>query len=277
MRRRSTATGLATTGGSVGGVIFPLALQALLPRVGFAWATRIIGFIFLLLVTVANLLVRSRLPPKKETRFRDVLPDFSIFLDGTGAFALTTAGTFFMEFGLFVPITYLTSYALANGIEQTFAYQVIAILNAGSCFGRWLPGLLADRVGRFNTMIAMLLMCMVTTFAFWLPATYSNVVPLTVVYAVLFGFASGSNISLVPVCVGQLCSTRVYGTYYATCYTVVSFSCLTGIPIAGALIDAAGGSYWGLIVFTGVCYVAATACFVAVRVMRVGLGLTAAW
>lgn len=182
-----------------------------------------------------------------------------------------------MEFGLFVPITYLTSYATNNGVDPTFSYQVIAILNAGSCFGRWLPGLAADRVGRFNTMIAMLLLCMVTTFAFWLPATYYHTVPLVVVFALLFGFASGSNISLTPTCVGQLCDTRVYGRYYATCYTVVSFSCLTGIPIAGSLIDAAGGSYWGLIVFTGLSYVAATACWIVVRVQKVGWSPRAAF
>lgn len=276
-RRRSTATGLATTGGSIGGVIFPLALQSLIPKVGFAWATRIVGFIFVFFVIFANLLVKGRLAPKNKTRVNDVLPDFRIFLDGTGAFALVTAGTFFMEFGLFVPITYLTSYCIANGVDPTFSYQVIAILNAGSCFGRWLPGLAADRMGRFNIMILTLMLCLITTFAFWLPATYDAVVPLIVVYSVLFGFASGSNISLVPTCVGQLCDTREYGRYYATCYTVVSFSTLTGIPIAGALIDAAGGSYWGVIVFTGLCYVASVMCFVAVRVRKVGWSLRARW
>jgi MFS family permease len=43
---RGNATGIAAAGGSVGGVIFPLALQHLFPSVGFAWATRIMGFIF---------------------------------------------------------------------------------------------------------------------------------------------------------------------------------------------------------------------------------------
>jgi hypothetical protein len=46
---------------------------------------------------------------------------------------------------------------------------------------------------------------------------------LLVIYALLFGFSSGSNISLTPVCVGQLCKTENYGRYYATAYTIVSF------------------------------------------------------
>lgn len=35
--KRANATGIAATGGSVGGVIFPLMLQRLFPQIGFAW------------------------------------------------------------------------------------------------------------------------------------------------------------------------------------------------------------------------------------------------
>ena len=47
-------------------------------------------------------------------------------------------------------------------------------------------------------------------------------------------------------------------------------SCLTGIPIAGQILDYSGGDYGGLIIFTGICYVAALASFVAARVRKVG-------
>lgn len=216
LRTRGTATGLAATGGSIGGIVFPIMLQALFPRIGFAWTTRVMSLIFIVLLIPANLLIRSRLPPLPGTR---VLPDFTIFRDPT--FALTTAGVFFIEWGLFVPLAYISSYALAHRVNSAFAYQLLAVVNAGSFFGRWLPGYVADRLGRFNTMILTVLLCLLTTLALWLPAGDS--VPLMCVYAVLFGFASGSNISLTPVCVGQLCRTESYGRYYATCYTVVSF------------------------------------------------------
>ncbi len=213
---RGTATGLAATGGSIGGVVFPLMLQALFPRVGFAWATRVMALIFLVLLLVANLLIRSRLAPTKGS---SVLPDFTIFRDPT--FALTTAGVFFIEWGLFVPLSYIPSYALANGVNDSFAYQLLAVVNAGSFFGRWIPGYIADVLGRFNTMILAVALCLITTFALWLPAGEN--VGMMCAYAVIFGFASGSNISLTPVCVGQLCRTENYGRYYATCYTIVSF------------------------------------------------------
>nr|POE66219.1 riboflavin transporter mch5 [Quercus suber] len=278
--KRANATGIAAGGGSLGGVIFPLMLQSLIPRVGWGWATRVQGFIFLLLLIVANLLIRSRLPPAPGG---SILPDFKIFRQP--AFALVTAGTYFLEWGLFVPITYLTSYALRSGaIDGAFAYQIIAIFNAGSCLGRWAPGWAADRVGRFNTMLITVFFCMSSSLGLWLPATAlstdtdvnkSVIVGLTVAYCVIMGFASGSNISLTPVCVGMLCDTNEYGRYYATCYTIVSFGTLTGVPIAGAIIQACDGAYWGVAIFTGACYVVALACFGVVRVMKVGWKVTA--
>ncbi|KAI9803556.1 MAG: hypothetical protein M1825_001899 [Sarcosagium campestre] len=260
---RGNATGIATTGGSIGGVVFPLMLQALIPRVGFAWATRIIGFIFIGLFAVANMLIRSRLVPERRA---SAMPDFSIFR--SAVFSLTTAGVFLTEWGLFIPLSFISSYALAHGVDSAFSYQLLAILNAGSFFGRWAPGWLADRFGRFNLMIATVALCLVSTFGLWLPAGDS--VALLVVYAVVFGFASGSNISLTPPCVGQLCKTVEYGRYYATLYTLVSFGTLTGLPIAGALITTENGSYKGLIIFTGACYAGGLVMFLAARILAVG-------
>ena len=213
--RRGNATGIAACGGSIGGVIFPLTLQSLLPRLGWAWSTRIMGFISLAFLIVANALIRSRLPAQKGNSAK---PDLRILKDV--GFALTTSGVFLFEIGLFVPLSFLSSYAVAQGFKTAFAYQLLAIFNVGSVFGRWLPGYVADHLGRFNTMIVTLALCMVSTFALWLPASGS--LAMIVIFSVVFGFASGSNISLTPVCVGQLCETENYGTYYATCYTIVS-------------------------------------------------------
>ena len=216
MARRAKATGVAACGGSIGGVIFPLMLQALFPRVGWAWATRIMAFVSLFLLAVANALIRSRLPPRADSSAR---PDPGIFKDA--GFALTTAGVFAIQLGLFVPITYLASYGMARGFSAAFSYQLLAIFNAGSFFGRWIPGIVADHLGRYNIMILTIAMCLVSTVALWLPAGSS--VAVVVLFALVFGFGSGSNISLTPACVGQLCGTQRYGTYFATCYTVVSF------------------------------------------------------
>jgi MFS family permease len=241
-----------------------------------------------LLCLVANLLVRAGLHPpppatSKPTSLRTYFPRLRIFADP--AFALTTAGVFCMEWGLFIPVAYITSFVISAHVgSASTAFTTLAVLNAGSAVGRFLPGIFADRVGRFNAMIVLLAMCGLTTLAIWLPAAVlsapssstttitasSATKPLVLSYALLFGFASGANISLTPVCVGQLCATAEYGRYYASCYVVVSAGTLTGIPIAGALMQACGGEYYGVVVFTSACYLLSLGAFVGARVVRVG-------
>ena len=215
LAKRGNAVGVAMTSGSIGGVIFPLMLQKLIPEVGFAWATRILGFILLFLIVLANLLIRSRLPRKKGG---NALPDLTILKDP--AFAIVTLGAFLLEWAIFVPLTYLSSYAVAHGETSAFGSQAIAILNAGSFFGRLLAGWISDRIGRFNTLIITITLCVITNLALWLPAGGSK--SLLIVYSLLFGFASGSNLSLLPVCVGQLCKTENYGRAYGTCWMIGS-------------------------------------------------------
>lgn len=260
---RGNATGIAATGGAVGGIIFPLMLQKLIPEVGFGWSTRIIAFIYVITCAIANLLIRSRLPPNPDASAN---PDFRIFKDP--AFAITVLGVFLIEWALFIPLTYISSYAVAQGFSSSFSYDILVLVNVGSVFGRWLPGFYADIIGRFNAAIISVAFTVVAVFAIWLPA--GDTKGGLVVFALLFGFASGSNISLTPVCVGQLCATANYGRYYATCYTIVSIGCLTGVPIAGELISAEGGSYWGLIVFVGMCYAGGLIAFAVARIMATG-------
>ena len=269
-RKRGTATGIAAAGGAAGGVIYPLILPELFKTVEYTWSIRILGFIFIFLISITNLLVRKRLPAKENVT---IWPDFRIFRQTN--YTITVVAVFLMEWGLFVPITYISAWALKTGAgSATFAYQLLAILNAGSVLGRWLPGYVADKWGRFNTMILAMFLCFVVLVGLWLPASLHGSargsVALGIVFSFGFGFASGSGISLTPVCIGQLCDVEEYGRYYSTCYTIVSFGCLTGLPIVGELLRRCDGEFWGLITFTSAAYLAGMVGFIIVRVRVVG-------
>jgi MFS family permease len=302
LKKRGYATGVATTGGSIGGIMYPLILQRAIPAVGFGWAMRIVAFICLFFLATGNLLVKARTEVMNGTASssssettsktgaegrRELLHaiasikiDLTAFLDPR--FTLTTIGVFMIEWAIFVPLTYITSYALHLGLPSDFSYQLLAILNVGSVFGRWLPGLVADKTGRFNIMLVTVTFCLATVLGFWLPAEYVGPLAgrkaIMVVFALVYGFGSGSGISLTPVCVGQICTTKEYGTKYGTCYFFVSFATLTGVPIAGQIVHATGGNYQGLIIWTAASYVGALVFFGAARF--VGLrheGKSAGW
>ncbi|KAJ6022740.1 uncharacterized protein N7446_013092 [Penicillium canescens] len=266
IKRRGAATGLALAGGSIGGVIFPLVLENLAPRIGFAWASRVVGLITLILLIPGCLLVRANFPPKVSSApsIKAFLPDLTILKDPV--LALTTSGVFFIEWGFFIPLEYIASYSIASGISPKMSYLTVVFLNAGSFPGRWLPGIVADHIGRFNTLVSTNILCLIAVLGIWMPAG-GNVVAV-IIFSVVFGFASGSNISLVPVCVGELCPVENYGRYYTTVYTIVSFGALTGVPIAGEIIHRCQGEYWGLIAFAGCAYAAGLSCFIAVKFLQ---------
>lgn len=265
--RRGFATGIAATAGGIGGIVFPILLQRLLPELGFGWTTRILGFIILGLGVPATLLIRTRLPPRDTVV--SVWPDLTMFRDLK--FTLSAVGIFFMEWGLFVPLTFIVSYAARFEDDPTDSYTLLSLLNAGSVLGRFLPGFLADKVGRFNVILATITLCIVTVLGLWLPAGDSKA--MLIAFSVLFGFASGSNLGLTPVCIGQLCDPRDYGRFLSTGLMVASFGTLTSLPIAGAILEAGNHSDTGwmaLIVFAGLSYALALGFFLAARVLAVG-------
>lgn len=265
-KRRALATGIACTAGGIGGIFFPLMILYLAPRIGFAWTIRIIGLVCAVMGLLASILLKKRLPHNKQG---GASVDFKALKDPK--FALTTLAVWLVEFAVFIPYTYLSSYAIYTGMEQQHAYRLMALLNAGAIPGRALPGYVADRFGAFNTMSATSFICSVFIFALWLTAGTSEVA--ITAFAILFGFWSGAAISLTPVCVASVCKIEDYGKRNGTTFSLASFACLIGIPIAGAILQANGGAYTGLIAFAGASYLAAFAAFLATRVVAGGWNL----
>ncbi|KAI0433929.1 major facilitator superfamily domain-containing protein [Xylaria sp. FL1042] len=263
-RKRALATGVACTAGGIGGVVFPLIILYVAPRLGFGWALRIVGFVCVGAGITASCLLRKRLPPNKKAGASVDLKSLS-----EPRFASTALATFLIEFAVFIPYTYICSHAIHAGLDRQTAYLLNVLLNVGAVPGRALPGYIADRFGSFNTMCVTAFACVATILALWYTAGTN---PAQVIsFAPLFGFWSGAAISLTPVCIGQVCRTEDYGKRSGTAFFLASFGALVGIPIAGAILELNNGSYHGLIIFAGVLYLAALAAFIVAR------GLSCGW
>lgn len=269
--KRGIATGLAMSAGAIGGLVFPLLLRETLPSIGFPWSMRMLGFILLFLAVPTNVFIRTRLPPKKGAGL--ALPDVRMFRNIK--FSLCCIGVFFMEFGVLMPLTFIVSFANDHGQSMENSYILPALLNAGSVLGRPIPGLVADKIGRFNTLIGTIGLCAVSVLALWLPSGNSR--PLLIAFTVILGFASGGNVSLVPVCVGQLCNSQDYGRFLSAAMIGASLGTFTGIPIGGALVGIGEQQtgWTALVLFSGLSYVVSFMCYVAVRVLAVGWDLRA--
>lgn len=127
-KRRGVAYGIVTSGSSFGGIVFPIMLQRLIASVGFAWAMRAAAFLIFGLLLVANLTIRSRLPPApQKMEPSDFVQPFK-----EPDMMLLVAGFVLLTFGIFIPINFLVVEAVASGgVNPDLAQYMIAIFNAG--------------------------------------------------------------------------------------------------------------------------------------------------
>lgn len=146
VRRRGLAAGIATSGSSLGGVIFPIFLHRVMTGVGFFVAVRYAALFVGILLAVACLLVRRRLPGKEwdgNAKWMDVrlLRETSFAAYTFGCFCVMYALVFlfrpwsgmvltiwFNRWGLWAPFDYLTSMAMEKGFSTSLASYLISIL-----------------------------------------------------------------------------------------------------------------------------------------------------
>jgi len=166
--------------------------------------------------------------------------------------------------GIFVPFFYIVQYAQDTGVSSRLAFDVLAVMNAGSVIGRIIPPYIADLIGRYNTFIPCAILSGICALAIWLPT--HNLLG-TMWFAALYGVFSGAFIAINTTCLAQISKMNKIGTRIGMLYALLSFPSLVGGPIAGALLTREKGSYTGLIVFVGVSQLLAAAIIMIVKLM----------
>ncbi|TVY25614.1 Fujikurins efflux protein [Lachnellula hyalina] len=263
-RHRALAFGIITAGSSIGGVVLPIMVQRLIPHIGFGWTMRAVGFLFLGLLTIANLTIKSRLPPaRRPFNVMEMVKPFT-----EKPFLLLALGAFFIYVGGFLPFNYIILQGEASGMSTDLASYLVPILNAASTFGRILPAHLGDSFGVFNVMIVLTGFAAIMTLALWLPAAANAPI---IVYAVMYGFASGCTLSIIPAMVAKLGHISQLGARSGALYAFSSVGVLIGSPIGGAIQKNQHGGYSGLIIFTGVALLIGTFFAFLSRAAQVGL------
>ncbi|RMZ71543.1 mfs monocarboxylate transporter [Pyrenophora seminiperda CCB06] len=235
--RRGLTQGIAMMGSSAGGLTIPLVLRTTLPKYGYAWSLRILGFAFTFCFIIGNILMKARIPPSAAAKNQAII-SFSIYADlRLSLFTLTVFG---FEVVLFGGLGIIPTYAtLSTDFPPDTGFYLISVLNGVSCLGRILPGYAADKIGRFNTLFVMIIFTLVWMLVLWLPLGTQSL-PALYAFAALFGFGTGSWMALTPACVGQLCRAEEFGRYYGSMYFIASLATLVCIPISGELVETVG-------------------------------------
>ena len=260
------AIGIASSGSSLGGVIYPIVLYRLISQVGFPWAVRCISFIALttFMIPLAIMRMRVRVPKPRA------VVDWSAFRHAP--FMVFTLAVLIVFIGNAVLTFYISFYPADRGITDTsLAFYMAAIFNAGSVLGRILPNALSDRIGVFNTIAPFTMLLGVTMLCLLGVRSAAGMV----VEAVITGLYSGVVVALPPVCFRMLTENKsMIATRIGQGFAIGGLGLLLGGPSGGAVLGSVDPLNWtGLWVYGGVTACIAGLILVGVRIMRSGLVL----
>ncbi|TFK52654.1 MFS general substrate transporter [Heliocybe sulcata] len=259
-RKAAYALGCVIAGASVGGIVFPIMLHKLVPKIGFGWTVRAIAFIVLGSYCVASVTIKTRRPRKPLPPLTQIV-DYRAFTDIR--FTLMSIGMWFNIISAFNPFFYVGLYGITTAGNNPVTPYLLAIMCATSIVGRVLPGVIADKVGRFNTITTATLLSGVLSLAMWYTADQESVV---IAFAALYGFVSGPCFSLMPACVAQITPVEKIGARIGMLFGFLSTAALAGTPIGGVFIREQNRvNFQHLILYTGVMGIAGSIFLLAAK------------
>lgn len=278
-KKRGFCIGMATCGGSVGGVVFPFLLRYLYTHYGYVWALRILAFVCLGLMLTSVVFAKERITrdpkPKLDLTLAEMWRrfDFHRWKNIDLKFWYLAAGGFMAEMSLILVVTYFPSYAIVHGTSESDSYLLLTVWNSTGILGRWLPGYISDKVGRFNINVLMLCGFNLCIFVMWLPFG-GHGLRVLYPYAALGGFFSASVLSMLPVCLAQITAAKELGKKYSIVNAILSVGNLVVVPVGASIINGESPhDYDRFVVLVGVLSVLGTFFWVLSRYMIVGMKL----
>lgn len=263
--RIGLAIGLAASGSSMGGIIYPIVFYRLIDQIGYGWSVRVLGFMCLATLVVPLTVMKMRFKPPKAR----ALVDWSAFTDKD--YMTFVCGALIGYIGLYVSFFYISFYGQQQRITSNdMSFYLVPILNAGSVFGRTLPNWLSDYTGPLNCIVpgalvtGVLILCLISVHS----------AAALIAEAALLGFFSGIYIALPPVIFVKLTPDKSkIGTRIGMGMGMLGCGVLAGGPGGGGILQRRGMDdldWTGTWVYGGVCTLASGLIMLAVRFKQAG-------
>ncbi|KAH9858585.1 MFS general substrate transporter [Lenzites betulinus] len=254
-KRRALAMTIVASGSSLGSIIHPIMLNNTLnnPRIGFAIAARANAGLISGLMLIACLLMRTRTgrvqtPPPLWASAKRFAKD--------GSYVFAVLGMSIFGIGFYFPLFYIQLDALAHGLNDTFSFYSLVILNSFSFIGRLAPGFFANRLGVHNIIVVSTFCCAVMIFAMIGLKSVASVI----VIAIIYGLSAGTYIAMIaPLLASLTDDMSELGARMGIAFALYGVGSLIGTPISGALLTDRF-IWWRPAVFSGIMGLAAFAC-----------------
>ncbi|KAF7160941.1 hypothetical protein CNMCM5623_006503 [Aspergillus felis] len=263
-RRRSLAMGINAAGSGLGGLIWSLAVGAMIPRLGLGWTFRVLGIIACVVNLVCANLLRDR-NKAVGSRFKAFhlpllkRPEFLLFL-GWGI--LTMLGYVALLFSI-------ANFAVSVGLSPHQGSIVSALLNLGQGLGRPFVGMFSDKFGRINIATFLSFLCGLFCLVIWVFARSMGLVSF---FAVLVGTVAGTFwASSIPVA-AEILGLRDLPSGLSITWLMLVPPTTVSEAIALLLRDnnSTDSKYLRVQIFTGFMYIGSALCLWLVRGWKVG-------
>ncbi|KAH7903516.1 major facilitator superfamily domain-containing protein [Hygrophoropsis aurantiaca] len=251
-KRRTLVMTLVTAGSALGSVIHPIILNNLLNGpLGFANGVRISAALVTCMLLLACLLMRTRLPPPaKKVSYIQVAKRAT----GDSAFMLATTGSLVFLMGYYFPYFFLQLDCVLHGLNKSFSFYSLVILNASSFLGRLTCGFIVKYVEVHLFVVIAVGACTLVILGMIGLSSLSG----SVLIAITFGYFAGVYIALASPLIASLTSDfSELGARMGIFMTIAAFGTLIGSPIQGALLGV-DHVWWRAGVFSGIIGMAGT-------------------
>lgn len=263
VRRKGLAYGVVWSAAGFGGAVFPLVLEGLLQRVGFARTTQVCAAIIFAVAAPLSFFIKPRLPHSSSVRRKPVDQKFAT----SKVFLLYQLVNVVEASGYFLPSIYLPTYARSTLGVSNFPAALTAILvNISATVGLVLMGHFSDKLHVVTCMLMSAVGVGVSVLAIW--GLASNLATLYV-FCIFYGLFAGSWPAIWPGIMREMARREGGETGGAANAMVLTHLCFgkgIGNVVSGPLSDALikgrpwkghatggyGSGFGALIVYTGV-------------------------
>ncbi len=251
--RRGLAGGIASSGVGAGTLLVPVLVAMAIGPMPWREAMRVLALGVLVLGLLAAALLK-RAPAATGADAGGSASGLSLRETlRTSTFRWFYLATVLASPVMFIPFAHVSASARDLGLSEALAVGLVGLIGVGSLVGRFAIGVVADRLGRAQTLVLMQL-SMGASYVLWAMAGGHVLLAL---FALWFGLSYGSIVSLLPAICMDYFGGKSVASVVGTLYSGAALGNLLGPVLAGAVFDHSG-HYLGVMAVCGVLSLCAT-------------------
>ena len=153
-------------------------------------------------------------------------------------------------------------------VSDTTSLSLLLIVNGLGIPGRILPAIIADRfIGPLNTYVPLAITAGMLLYCWIAVKIFGGIIAFSIIYGLVTAGVQGLFAAALASLTTDL---KKMGVRIGMVLSVVAFACLTGPPVAGALIQRGDGSYLYAQIWGGTSLVVGALVIVAARIAGTG-------